>query len=128
MCALARLGRSTGWANGGLAALAARRLRIYCCRQMPRYRLGEELGHGALGRVVRVVDNETGASYAGKILHESSRGDESARQRFAREADLLASLAHPNVVGVHGLASVDGQTVLLMELVEGPSLAQLIAT
>ncbi|HKE18964.1 MAG TPA: serine/threonine-protein kinase [Kofleriaceae bacterium] len=89
--------------------------------------LGEEIGHGALGRVVRVRDPESGDLRAGKILHASNRDDASAVARFAREADLLHALHHPNVVAVHGIETIEGEQVLLMELIDGPSLAQLIA-
>jgi hypothetical protein len=89
--------------------------------------LGEEIGHGALGRVVRVRDPQTGEVRAGKILHDSNRDDPGAVARFAREAELLHELHHPNLVAVHGIETIDGQQVLLMELIDGPSLAQLIA-
>jgi hypothetical protein len=91
------------------------------------WRLGDEIGHGALGRVVRVHDPDTGQTLAGKILHASNRDDARAVARFAREAELLHSLDHPNLVAVHGLEVVEGEQVLLMELIDGPSLAQLIA-
>jgi len=91
------------------------------------WELGEELGHGALGRVVRVRDRRTGEALAGKILHASNRDDAGAAARFAREAELLHSLDHPNLVAVHGIQLIEGEQVLLMELIEGPSLAQLIA-
>jgi hypothetical protein len=92
-----------------------------------RYELGAEIGRGALGRVVKVVDLETGAVLAGKLLHASNRDDEGARERFAREAALLARLDHPNVVRVHGLVEEDGEPLLLMELVPGKSLARVVA-
>ena len=89
--------------------------------------LGEELGRGAIGRVVRVTDPETGEVRAGKVLHESNRDDPAAAARFAREAELAASLVHENIARVHGVAEIEGQTVLLMELVSGPSLTRVLA-
>jgi hypothetical protein len=95
---------------------------------MAAWRLGEEIGHGALGRVVEVHDvaGQT-PPLAGKILHESNRDDPRARERFGREAELLRELEHPNLVRVHGLETIDGLEVLLMERIEGPSLARLLA-
>jgi len=87
--------------------------------------LGDELGRGALGRVVRVRGD--GRELAGKILHRSQRADPRAVARLEAEARLLAAVRHPNLVGVHGVAELAGERVLLMDLVEGPSLATLIA-
>ena len=93
-----------------------------------RFEIGEELGVGALGRVVRVLDQRTGVRYAGKILHPSADADEKARERFTQEARLAHQLNHPNIVRVHGLVQQGGHSMLLMELVEGTSLATLLAT
>src|SRR5215831_7063862 len=91
------------------------------------YRLREELGHGALGRVVVVEDAATGQTFAGKILHASLQGDPGSVERFRREAELLRTVRHPNIVAVHGLHTIDGVEVLLMERIDGPSLATLLA-
>lgn len=91
------------------------------------YRIGRELGSGALGKVVELVDDE-GATWAGKILHHSQDTDERARRRFEAEARLLTGINHPNLIAVHGLVSVGDQTALRMELVTGSDLAHLIAT
>src|SRR5262249_15935351 len=64
---------------------------------------------------------------AGKLLHGSHRRDPAAAARFRDEARLCARLRHPNVVAVEGVTEIDGEQVLLMELVEGPSLAHVIA-
>ena len=89
-------------------------------------KLGDELGRGALGRVVRVMrDGEP--DLAGKILHRSHRADPRAVARLEAEARLVGALRHPNLVGMHGLAEIEGERVLLMDLVAGPSLATLIA-
>jgi hypothetical protein len=90
------------------------------------YRIGRELGSGALGRVVE-VERDDGARLAGKILHASQRGDDRARRRFEAEARLLAGVAHANLIRVDGLVHIDGEAVLLMELVTGSDLAHLIA-
>ncbi len=90
------------------------------------YRIGRELGSGALGRVVELLDDE-GQAWAGKILHDSQGTDLGARRRFEAEGRLLTGIAHPNLVAVHGLVEVHGQTALRMELVTGSDLAHLIA-
>ncbi len=90
------------------------------------YQLGEEVGRGALGRVV-VVTSPGGERFAGKILHPSNQADPRARSRFAGEAKIVSELHHPNVARVYGLVEIDDASVLLMELVDGPSLAALIA-
>ncbi len=89
-------------------------------------RLGERLGQGAVA-TVRRVHTADGRVFAGKVLHSSHAQDEAAAARFAQEAELLEGLAHENLVRVHGHVSVDGALVLLMELVEGPTLAERIA-
>ncbi len=89
-------------------------------------RIGDTLGSGAVGRVVR-IECDDGPPLAGKILHASHRGDTAAAARFAQEARVAAALRHPNVVHVHGVEQIEGETVLLMQLVVGPTLAQHIA-
>ena len=86
------------------------------------------LGQGAVATVYAVRDAETGTTYAGKVLHASQEEDEAAAARFAQEARLLADVHHENLVAVHGFETIEGKRVLLMELVDGPDLATLIAT
>lgn len=90
------------------------------------YTLAEELGSGALARVVRVVGPK-GEAYAGKILHTSREADATAAQRFAQEAQIVSGLEHANIARVFGRKPIAGHDVLLMELVEGGSLADLAA-
>jgi Protein kinase domain len=89
-------------------------------------RIGETLGIGAVGRVVR-IDCDDGRVLAGKILHASHRGDAAAAARFAQEARVAASLRHPNIVEILGVETIEGELVLLMQRIEGPTLAQHIA-
>jgi hypothetical protein len=89
-------------------------------------RLGEPLGSGAVATDVRDHAGD-GREFAGKMLHASHRGDADAVQRFAQEAALLQGVRDPNIVEVFGVADVAGERVLLLELVEGPTLAALIA-
>jgi tRNA A-37 threonylcarbamoyl transferase component Bud32 len=89
-------------------------------------RLGAALGSGAVATVFR-VEAADGRVYAGKRLHASHQQDDAAARRFAQEAALLRGVRDPHVVAVHGVVELGGQEVLLLELVEGPTLAQLVA-
>lgn len=90
------------------------------------YRLGDEIGRGALATVF-AVRGPDGHVWAGKMLHESRATDATASERFSREAELVRGLKHPNVVELHGMEIIGGREVLLMELVEGPTLAERVA-
>ncbi len=92
-----------------------------------RFILGDEIGSGAIATVARVTEAETGAIYAGKILHDRHRRDPAASRRFHREAELARRLVHPNLVRVFGTYEIDARPALLMELVEGPTLAAHLA-
>lgn len=85
-----------------------------------------ELGSGALATVFR-FEGPDGEVLAGKVLHASHLRDAGAVDRFRREAELSRDLRHPNVVAVYGMATHEGRPTLLMELVEGPTLAARIA-
>lgn len=89
------------------------------------YRLGAELGRGALGRVLR-LHRDGERDRAGKILHASHQADPKAQSRFEGEAEILTRLRHDNVVAVHGLEHIDGERVLVMELVDGAPLSRAI--
>ena len=73
------------------------------------------------------LENEAGEAFAGKVLHASRSGEADAAARFAREAEVVRAVDHANVVRVHGRVDVDGRDVLLMELVDGPTLQHVIA-
>jgi hypothetical protein len=68
-----------------------------------------------------------GGHYAAKILHARHERDPAARARFLREAELASRLRHANIVGVHGIYEIAGATALVMELVEGETLARRLA-
>ncbi len=70
----------------------------------------------------------SGHRLAAKILHPRHERDAAARARFEREAELSRSLQHPNIVRVLGVRPIDQRTALMMELVEGPTLAAALAT
>ncbi|HSF17412.1 MAG TPA: protein kinase [Vicinamibacteria bacterium] len=91
------------------------------------YEIGAPLGKGGMGEVYRARDTKLGREVAIKILPEELAADEERVARFEREAKLLASMNHPNIAGIYGLEESDGVQALVLELVEGPTLAERIA-
>ncbi|MCA9699724.1 MAG: serine/threonine protein kinase, partial [Myxococcales bacterium] len=89
--------------------------------------LGEELGMGAVATVYRARDRQNGQVVAVKLLHDRNARDPTATRRFAREVELARTLRAPNIVAVFGAVEHEGRAALVMELVEGPTLAELIA-
>ncbi|WP_405617005.1 protein kinase domain-containing protein [Streptomyces sp. NBC_00076] len=87
-----------------------------------RYRLQDPIGRGAMGEVWRGYDETLGRTVAVKLLlpHDS---DPTATSRFRLEAQTAGRLNHPYVVGVYDFGEFDGRLFLVMELVEGDSLA-----
>ncbi|BDM72778.1 hypothetical protein HEK616_62650 [Streptomyces nigrescens] len=92
-----------------------------------RYRLGIRLGRGGMGTVWRATDELLGRQVAVKELHldEATAEPEARvqRERAMREARTVAGIKHPNVIVVHDVVEQDGRPWIVMELVEGPSLA-----
>ena len=88
------------------------------------YRIAEQVGAGGMGEVYRAEDTRLGRNVAIKVLPAELREDPHRLARLEREARMLASLNHPHVATVHGLEQAeDGTRFLVMELVEGESLA-----
>ena len=85
------------------------------------------VGAGGMGEVYRARDTSLRRNVALKTLPESFANDSERLARFQREAELLASLNHPNIAAIYGLAEGDGVRALVMELVEGEDLADRIA-
>jgi len=90
------------------------------------YKVTSKLGEGGMGEVWRAEDTKLGRDVALKMLPDVFAQDPERLARFEREARVLASLSHPNVAGIHGLEEVDGKRFLVMELVEGETLAERI--
>jgi serine/threonine-protein kinase len=80
-----------------------------------------------MGEVYRARDTRLGRQVALKILPEAFSQSHERMARFSREAQILASLNHPKIAAIHGLEESDGIRALVMELVEGPTLADRIA-
>src|SRR5438876_4325662 len=85
------------------------------------------LGKGGMGEVYRATDSRLGRDVAVKVLPEVKRASPDRDARFEREARLLASINHPNIATIHGLEDLAGSSAIVMELVDGPSLGDLIA-
>jgi len=86
------------------------------------YEIAGEIGAGGMGVVYQATDTNLKRDVAIKVLPESLATDAERLARFQREAELLASLNHPNIAQIYGLEQSDGTTALVMELVEGPTL------
>ena len=91
------------------------------------YLIISPLGKGGMGEVYRATDTKLGREVALKVLPETFARDADRMARFRREAQVLASLNHPNIAAIYGLEDADGVRALVMELVEGPTLAERIA-
>jgi serine/threonine protein kinase len=85
------------------------------------------LGKGGIGEVYRARDLKLKREVAIKILPEAFSRDADRVSRFQREAEILASLNHPNIAAIHDLEEADGTRYLVLELVEGETLADRIA-
>ena len=95
-------------------------------RTLLHYQVEEKIGAGGMGVVYRARDTHLGRSVAIKLLPEVFTGDRERMARFEREARLLALLNHPNVAAIHSIEKIDNQRFLVLELVEGKTLAQRI--
>jgi eukaryotic-like serine/threonine-protein kinase len=91
------------------------------------YEIVELLGTGGMGEVYRAHDSALGRDVAIKTLPEAWLTDPDRRSRVDREARALAALSHPHVGAIYGLVNTDGVPALVLELVEGPTLADRLA-
>ena len=96
-------------------------------KEFLHYRIESPLGAGGMGEVYQALDTKLGRSVAVKVLPEIFATDMERVSRFEREAKLLASLNHANIAALYGLEQADGRHFLVMELVEGETLAERIA-
>ena len=87
------------------------------------YAIVETLGSGGMGEVYRATDPKLRRDVAIKVLPEAFAADPERLARFEREAQLLAQLQHPNIASIYGLEESGEHPALVMELVEGPTLA-----
>ena len=85
------------------------------------------LGEGGMGQVWQATDTQLGRQVALKILPDAFAADPDRLARFKREAQILASLNHPNIAAIYGIEEAEGTRALVLELVEGPTLADRIS-
>ena len=90
------------------------------------YEILSAIGAGGMGEVYRARDAKLGRDVALKVLPEAFARDAERMARFQREAKVLASLNHPNIASIYGLEDSGATHALVMELVEGPTLADRI--
>src|SRR5438132_6073471 len=96
--------------------------------KLGRYEIRSQIGAGGMGEVYRARDEKLNRDVAIKILPEAFAQDSDRPARFKREAQVLASLNHPNIASIYGLEESNGFMALAMELVEGPTLADRLAS
>ena len=88
-----------------------------------QYKILASLGAGGMGEVYRARDTRLGRDVALKTLPASVSADGERLARFGREAQVLAALNHPHIASIYGVEETDGQRFLVLELVEGETLA-----
>jgi eukaryotic-like serine/threonine-protein kinase len=96
-------------------------------KRLGAYEILSPLGAGGMGEVYRARDTKLQRDVALKILPETMAGDAQRMACFEREAQVLASLNHPNIAAIYGLEESNGVHALVMELVEGETLAERIS-
>jgi serine/threonine protein kinase/WD40 repeat protein len=92
------------------------------------FKLLAPLGAGAMGEVWRALDDKLQREVAIKVLPDAFAADSDRLARFQREAQALAALNHPGITAIYDLHKIDGVNFLVMELVEGPTLEERLAT
>ena len=96
-------------------------------KRIAHYDVTALLGEGGMGQVWQATDTQLNRQVALKILPDAFAADPDRLARFQREAQVLASLNHPNIAQIHGIEEAEGTRALVLELVEGPTLADRIA-
>ena len=95
--------------------------------RLGHYDLTALIGEGGMGQVWQATDTQLNRQVALKILPDAFADDPDRLARFTREAQILASLNHPNIAAIYGIEEAEGTRALVLELVEGPTLADRIA-
>jgi serine/threonine protein kinase len=95
-------------------------------RTLGHYNIVEKLGSGGMGDVYRARDTKLGRDVALKVLPSEAAGNPERRNRFEREARVIARLKHPNIVAIFSVEEVESTHFITMELVEGATLSAVI--
>jgi len=123
--------RADKFLTASIGEVAANILADHCSslagRQFGVHQMLSLIGAGGMGEVYRAHDTKLNRDVALKVLPESFANDPDRLARFQREAQVLASLNHPNIAAIYGLQECDGVEALVLEFVEGPTLADRIA-
>jgi serine/threonine protein kinase len=101
--------------------------RLTMGQHLGRYQIIDLLGAGGMGTVYRALDTSLGREVAIKALGHAFHGDSGSLRRFEREARVLAAMSHPNIAAIYGLERLGGSPFLILERVEGETLAHRIA-
>ena len=96
-------------------------------QQLGHYRIVAKIGEGGMGVVYRAYDEVLDRDVAVKVVNKDPRLDSPASQNLLREARASSSLAHPNICTIHEVGETQGELYIVMELVEGKSLAAMSA-
>ena len=96
-------------------------------KTISHYKVLEKIGQGGMGEVYRATDTKLNRDVALKILPEQFASDTQRMGRFQREAEVLASLDHPNIGQIYGIEDAGQTKALVLQLIEGPTLADRIA-
>ena len=102
-------------------------MRLSAGTRLGPYEILSALGAGGMGEVYRARDTKLNRHVAIKVLPDVFAGDPERMARFQREAQVLAALNHPNIAHIHGFEDSNQVHALVMELVDGPTLAERIA-
>ena len=113
--------------GGATKAVTATKTQGWIGRRVGAFTISSQIGAGGMGEVYRARDSKLGREVALKILPPALAAHADRLARFTREARLLARINHPNIATIHGVEEADGVPALVLELIEGPTLADRIA-